>query len=359
MNNDSEKREIYNIPGVVIPPQKSDNGVIIESSNSINSDVNNIDIPSEVINNIPSNENISVVPSTTENIENNVNITNNSLVTDNVNSPVTVTPIKEEKTPINNTNIQNNNNNKPKKNLSTIYLLIIIVLVFTLIFIIYNNYQKEKNTVDPRILLQRTRIVDNNSLVAQRLFDFVNLDGCSSLTDSLVGTLETTKSEDLSPETKNFLAYRLLKKSSFSNASCSSYPNSLHKNDFDNIWYCGSTDYNSNEENTEVFSSDDLSLIVNSLFGDGVYKATSFNVNKTDRFMYNSENENYIYQSYTGNNSCKPLKNTLYKVTMTGDILTLSIKVENSRKNQFLFNYNFIESDNGNYYFRDVVKKVL
>lgn len=366
--NDKDKKVTYNIPGVIIPPQTTENGVVISE------EIDDLNV-GNVINDTTKN-------TTTIQTENNVG----KVVKDNnINNPVQpniqpsiptpVVPAMPYQAPVSQpvdmkvenkvetpvTNKSNGNNKKGK----TPYLLIILILLAFIGYFVYNDYLKPKDKVDPATEWQRKRTANIDSLVVQQLYSYVNLDGCDDQIKFFYNDKESVSLNELTEENRNYLAYRQLKYSSIKKKNCSNYPTSLHKSDNLGLWYCGddvlsstASDYSDNSAVTRVISGDDIKTQVNRMFGADIYRAKTFLVSSSERYLYDSNTDSYILQSFAGENSCKGYTNKLERAYQQGDNLTIVVKVvNNENKKVQLFYYTFVESEDGNYYFNSLKKQ--
>ena len=385
-NTNNENQTIINIPGVIIPPQKTENGTVISSTvddrNEVQKEKDASTVNSAVPNSNPAPRPEDLIPSgdmapvdpTKKGILNasSVNTTNASsnVSSNNANSvnasttPLGTLPINDSSLPpVTTTELDKHGKpikKKKKKSVGTIMVNsslvgIIVLLLMAIGYFVYNDYLKPKPKVDLVKEYQRKRIVNKNSYIVNMLYDFVNLDGCGEQISFFYGSNNSVNLSNLTDENKNYLAYRMLLNKSFSTKNCATYPKALHSNNPLGLWYCGSYDETGKEEETRVFSSKDLKNIVERMFGDGTYKAKSFSVSASARFMYNETNDNYVYQTFNGDNRCTPHTNTLVSASMQGDNLTIVVKVTNNEnKNESLFHYTFTETDDGNYYFNNL-----
>lgn len=365
-NKDQKEKSTYSIPGVIIPAQKTENGQIIESSiDDTNSSIENDQSSSTIatgpeVLNATQVVQTAQVPSTpiTEQVIPPVGIINSndnsSTITDN-----------QSVLPMQNSNQNQDKDQKPKKSKNTIYILIIFLLVIALGFMVYQNYFTPKVEVDPVKEWQRKRVVNTNSLVVQELYNYVNLDGCDSQIDFFYGESENVKVVDLSDEVRNYLAYRQLKHNKIEKKNCGNYQSALHQNDSVGLWYCGdgflsnsSDQYNDQTATTSVISEEAIREQANKMFGEDTYKAKTFTTSNSARYLYDSKLSSYIYQVFNGENSCKGFSNKLDKAYQQGDDLTIVVKVTNNENKAIqMFYYTFTESDDGNYYFKELNKR--
>ena len=94
------------------------------------------------------------------------------------------------------------------------------------------------------------------------------------------------------------------------------------------------------------------------IFGPASYKEENFTVNTTLRYLYDNKASSYILQTTNGKNICKEYTNKLEKAFRKGDDITIVVKVTNKEnKRMQMFNYTFIESEDGNYYFKALNKE--
>lgn len=402
-NENNQNQNIINIPGVIIPPQKTENGVVISSTVDDTKEtigVENISTSNDVTTQTPVSAPVQTtqMPQQTQEAANSVTNVNNpaSLIpngnlaptdptqtankinayasTNSTPQPInTQLPINDASLPkVETTELDKKGRpikkkkDKKKKSAGTIVVNsglvgVIVLLLMGLGYFVYNDYFKPKPKVDPVKEYSRKRTYNINSYIVKELFDFVNLKGCGDQINFFYsGDNIKIKASDLTQENKNYLAYRMLKYSSFEKKNCTTYENAMHASNPLGLWYCGNYDETGKEDETTVFSEADLKDEVERMFGDGSYKAVSFATNASARYMYNEKNENYVYQSFSGDNSCTPHTNTLTDAYGEGDNVTIVVKViNNENKNETLFYYTFTESDDGNYYFNNLTKKRL
>lgn len=364
-NKDQKENSTYSIPGVIIPAQKTENGQIIESS---------IADDSRPLENNQSNSTIATGPEV-PNVTQVVQTTKipSTPVSEQVIPPVGVIDASNHLSPaiesqpvssVQNSN-QNSKNSKSKGGKSTIYILIIFLLMIALGFMVYQNYFTPKVEVDPVKEWQRKRVVNKNSLVVQELYNYVNLDGCDSQINFFYGESESVKVVDLSDEVRNYLAYRQLNHNKIEKKNCGNYQSALHQNDSVGLWYCGdgilsdnSGQYNDQSATTSVISEDAIREQANKMFGEDTYKAKTFTTSNSARYLYDSKLSSYIYQVFNGENSCKGFSNKLDQAYQQGDDLTIVVKVTNNENKALqMFYYTFTESDDGNYYFKELRKR--
>ena len=334
--NNEENVTTINIPGVIVPEQQTENGQVIKSNNVVNNPtVNNVSNPTSTTNNVVSNpvENTEKVNSTT-NLEVNT-------------SPVT--SLSSERVV-----------DAPKKSKNTIYIVIIVLLVAISGVLGYFLFSEYQNKVDPVEAWQKKRNLNKNSLVASTLFQYVNLTGCYEQIRFFYDDTEKVTLADLDSATLNYLAYLQLKYSDIETKNCSSYQSALNQSDADIVWYCGDVNSSDVNSSTKVILEDNLEKQVTKMFGEGSYKAESFSIGNGIRYLYDSKTSSYILQSYNDNgSSCEVFSNTLSFVYQEGDNLTLTVKVKDKNKKIRMFYYTFVESDDGNYYFSSLSKRVV
>lgn len=401
MDKKEENERIeYNIPGVIIPAQKTDSGMIGGSNSSINTvnnvvpnsseniqnstsvsgitaqvSINNDSQVASVVTNInQSDANLSNVVDSSINPAQNINqsvistniISNNSQYPNNTGSQLQT----QNMVIPSNTGVQNNTNDKKMKKKkkngnSPILILIIIILLGVIAYFVYNDYFAPKEEVDPIKELERKRSININSLLVQQLYSYVNLDGCGNQINFFYGSGAPVELKDLTPEQKIYLAYRQLLNKDIRKEYCSTYSKALHKNDKMGIWYCGEEYLNSKSETfndekslTYIIDGDVLKRQVEKMFGKGSYKATTFTTASSLRYLYDQSTSSYIYQTFYGGDSCKGYTNKLDSAYRKGNDVTIVVKVvNNEKKNITMFYYTFRESDDGNYYFSNLIKK--
>ncbi len=408
MNKEEENERIeYNIPGVIIPAQKTDSGIIggqnlsntsvapdVVSSNvvaSSNGVVQNSTPPNGDINQVSINNN-SQVASVISNVNQaNANVLNvagsnvndvqsinqgdvgfsNNTTSGYVNNIGQQLQIQNIGVPSNSdvgnqTTIKNGKTKREKKNGNSSILIFIIVLLMAAIgYFVYNDYFAPKEEIDPVKELERKRSINVNSLLVQQLYSYVNLDGCGNQINFFYGSGAPVELKDLTDEQKIYLAYRQLLNRDIRKEYCSTYSKALHKNDKMGIWYCGEEYLNSkadnfNDENsiTYIIDEDILKRQVEKMFGKGSYKATTFTIATSLRYLYDQSTSSYIYQTFYGGDSCKGYTNKLDSAYRKGNDVTIVVKVvNNEKKNITMFYYTFRESDDGNYYFSNLIKK--
>ncbi len=369
-NKDEKQKTTYNIPGVIIPAQTTENGQVLESSM--------INTNKEINQNLTNTSNVSAtsvapMPNMTHVV--NTNQTPSVPIEQQVippvgiiNPPTSSSNIANQPTQLENSKSKKEKQKSPKSNKNnTLYILIIILLGGIAGYMTYQNYFTPKVEVDPVKEWQRKRTVNTNSLVVQELYNYVNLDGCDNQINFFYGESQNVKVTDLSDENRNYLAYRQLKYNELEQKNCSNYPNALHRNDQVALWYCGagiltSGNNNFNDEMaiTSVISEDSIKDQANKMFGEETYKAKTFAIGNSERYLYDSKLSAYIHQSFYGENSCKGYSNKLDKAYQEGDDLTIVVKVTNNEnKSLQMFYYTFTESDDGNYYFKELNKRKI
>lgn len=362
---DQKEKSTYSIPGVIIPAQTTENGQVIESSIDTSSSINNqtsssvVAVGPEVSNGskvVQSNQIPSTLPKEQTIPPVGMIASNNDSASDKV---------SQSTIPVADSHENSSKKQKPNKGKNTGYILIIVLLLLALGFMVYQNYFTPKVEIDPVKEWQRKRVVNTNSLVAQELYNYVNLDGCDSQINFFYGESENVKVVDLSDEVRNYLAYRQLKYNKIAKKNCSNYPGALHQSDSVGLWYCGdeilsnnSAQFNDQTSVTSVISEDSLKEQANKMFGEDTYKAKTFTTSNSTRYLYDSKLSAYVYQAFYGENSCKGFSNKLDQAYQQGDDLTIVVKVTNNEnKSLQMFYYTFTESDDGNYYFKELNKR--
>lgn len=381
--DDNTKIE-YSIPGVIIPEQNTEHGVIgggttnnnVSANTNINvgnttqnSSINintepqvasitpNVNLKGEQSNNQQEvgaySNNISPIPEMNTNYPNNVNMQQNTNI---------VTP------PPSTTNKKIKKNKKEKKNTNSPFLVFLVIILMGVIgYFVYNDYFAPKEVVDPVKELERKRSINNNSLVVQQLYNYINLDGCGDQINFFYGSGAPVELKDLTNEQKNYLAFRQLLNKDINREYCSTYSKALHKNDKMSLWYCGEEYLQSNSENfndedsiTNIINEDILKKQVEKMFGNGSYKAETFTISTSLRYLYDQTTSSYIYQTFYGKDTCKGYSNKLDSAYRKGDYITIIVKVVNNEsKNITMFHYTFRETDDGNYIFSNLVKKAV
>ncbi|MCI8548228.1 MAG: hypothetical protein HFJ38_05000 [Bacilli bacterium] len=377
MENKKEEKEVivYNIPGVIIPEQMTDNG-IIKGENNLNQTPQPIKNTKEE-NKTPPNPS-QVVSHNNQTITN--SISNQTPIPQTNNIPINqvMTPTKERAQNI--TQIPNNNNLQPpsppinqkkieetpsKNKVIPLLIGIIVMLMGTISYFIYKDFITPKEEIDPVKELQRKRTINLNSLLVQKLYNYVNLDSCKDQINFFYGESNNITAKDLSNETKNYLAYRQLLNKDIKKENCSNYGKALHKNDTTHQWYCGeeylhskTNNFNDETSLTNRIDNEVLKKQVEAIFGPASYKEENFTVNPSLRYLYDNKASSYILQTTNGKNICKEYTNKLEKAFRKGDDITIVVKVTNKEnKRMQMFNYTFIESEDGNYYFKALNKE--
>lgn len=398
VDNTSSSSAGYSIPGAIIPSQVADSGNVIQTSSS-QADITSVK-PSQVTNDVNVVQNgliVSTVPSSTivsqqgseqskegeikiETVlgEQNINQLNGTIsasepityqnTVSNGTSNIGETPVSKK---ARKKKKNKNNDNNGSGATAVTGLLFFLVLAFGggLGYFIYNDYFKAKEVIDPVKEWQKKRTVNVESLVVKELYSYVDLHGCDEQINFFYDDSRTVvNASDLSKDQKNYLAYNQLKHSSLDKKACSTYSVSLHKNDKDNVWYCGdeyasdNTTNNYNDEGalTYVISGDKVKNMVERIFGPASYKASTFKIGSSSRYLYDNKTDSYIFQSYYGGSSCVGYSNKLSGATQKGDILTINVVVTNKVSNSMMkYNYNFKETSNGNYYFVSLQKTAV
>jgi len=359
-NKNNEQNGVYNIPGVIIPAQTTENGQVIESAiNGVNS-ISTNNSTKQTLNSSDNGSkpeilkatNVVNTPQTPSAIVENINVSNSPT------NQINTVPVSVETT----------NNKAPNgKNRSIVYILIIIILLMIIAFLGYQNYLAPKKDVDPVREWQRKRTVNKDSFVVKKLYNYVNLDGCDNQIAFFYGDSKNVKVSDLSDEIRNYLAYRQLRYNQIERKNCSNYPSALHKNDNVLLWFCGDEVLNSKDPNfndltstTLAISEDFIKRQAEEMFGEDTYKAKTFAISNSARYFYDNKTASYIYQTFYGENSCEGYSNKLDNAYQQGDDLTIVVKVtDNESKAMQMFYYTFTESSNGNYYFKELNKRNL
>ena len=314
-NKNEKNKTVYNIPGVIIPEQKTENGEVISSANNIAEQ----EVKEELK---PVEQQIQQVQQPVQQPVQPVIPPQPVPTIQQVNeTPKLVEPV--------------NKNNKKKKFSIKInnYTVIIFVLLLALVYLIYDDFINVEKPLDPVKEYQKQKAVNKTSFVAQQLFDYVNLDGCGEQINFFYNQNQVVKYSDLTDENKNYLAYRMLKHESIETKNCTTYSTALNKNDKEKTWYCGDYANETKEDKTTVIKGEDIEDQVNKMFGDGSYKATTFKTSNTGRYLYDSKTNSYIYQSYDGSNSCDiTYTNILDRVYRQKDQITIVVKTKNNKK---------------------------
>ncbi len=349
MNNDDKNKVTMNIPGVIIPPQQTENGTVV-SSGVQSRVINQQNVNNQVPNNTQSNTTVSS--------------NNTQVVQPNSVNNVTTSNVVPQSNNVVPPSVNNNINQKQKKaknnggsNLLTILLL--LIFMGTTFYLLYDKFFN-KEEVDPVKEYARRKTVNKTSLVVQTLYDYINLDGCYDQISFLYDTKEVVTLSDLTHENKNYLAYLQLKNKHINAKNCASFPDALHSNDVAGLWYCGENNNSDDTNNTTfVINEEELKNQVIKMFGSGSYKNADFQVGNGARYLYLDKNSSYAYQTFYDNTSkCNTYENSLQKVYQQGNNLTLVVRVTNKEnKKMRVFSYVFTESDDGAYYFSKLIKK--
>lgn len=371
--NEEKPKNVYSIPGVIIPEQTTDAGVL-GSNQTVQPPTAQSSTTQSINQNQPSNTNKEIQLNQTyqysEAINNNLNQINQSTTNQQPPQVVTVADntVTVQQPPQKNDSKKKKNKQKDQQNsggataLTGFLFILVLILSGVIVYFIYNTYFKEKQIIDPVKEWQKKRTVNVDSLVVQELYSYVNLHGCKDQIDFFYDSSRNVVNvSDLSNSTKNYLAYNQLKHSSLTKQSCATYSKALHKNDKDGIWYCGDSDTANNykDENalTYVINGDKIKELVERIFGPTSYKAETFNIGTSSRYLYDSNTDSYMFQSYYGGTTCTEYENKLSNAYQEGDILTIVVVVTNKVTNNMMkYNYQFKESSNGNYYFTSLNK---
>ena len=360
----STNSSVYSIPGVIIPEQTTDAGSF--GSNGIKTETVSFEQNLNQINQVNQISQISTspqMPQVATVVDNNVPVMFGQ-------TPVTM-PVQD----VSNSKKKKKKGKKEKNNgggataLTGFLFFLVLILLGVVGYFVYNEYFAYKQVVDPVKEWQKKRTVNVESLVVKELYSYVNLQGCDEQINFFYDDSRTVvNASDLSSSTKNYLAYNQLKHSSLDKKVCSTYSKALHKNDKDGIWYCGdeyassntTNNYNDERALTYVISGDSIKAVVERIFGPTSYKAETFNIGSSSRYLYDSTTDSYIFQSYYGGASCTGYKNQLSSAHQEGDILTITVTVTNKVTNVLMnYNYQFKESSNGNYYFVSLNKTAV
>ncbi|MBO5138810.1 MAG: hypothetical protein J6B89_04175 [Bacilli bacterium] len=379
LDNDSNTSLGYSIPGAIIPNQTTDGGNVIQTVSSA------AVAPSATVTSSQVGSQVGVGQIKTETVLGEQNLTQ-------INSAVALDSVSNQSlNQINNINTsdisvskkESRRNKKRRKKqekknngegggataVTGFLFFLVLVLGFLLGYFIYNDYFKEKEIIDPVKEWQKKRVVNVDSLVVKELYSYVDLYGCDEQINFFYDDSRTTVNvSDLSFDQKNYLAYNQLKHSSLDKKSCSTYSFALHKNDSEGVWYCGdeyvssntTNNYNDERALAYVISGDKIKEMVEKIFGPTSYKAATFKIGSSSRYLYDSKTDSYVFQSYYGGSSCAGYKNQLSSASQEGDIITITVIVTNKLSNAMMkYNYNFKETSNGNYYFVSLNKTAV
>ena len=352
----------------------SDSNIGISTGVSNNMVGNNINLGSNINNTTNSSLNPNVNSNVSSNISSNLtsdtsissNSNFNSSNSNNLNNNMSISTSE-------NTNINDNGNKKKRKSKknnnqsggsATVGLLFFLVLILSgvVIYFVYNTYFSKKEVIDFSTQAEGEKIANINSLVVRQLYSYVNLTGCEEQINFFYDNNKTEIiSSDLTDSDKNYLAFNQLKNSSLEKQACSTYSKALHKNDSENIWYCGELDnlnnYNDEDKYTYLIKGSEIKDNVDHLFGLSSYKPSTFKIGSNSRYLYDDKTDSYILQTHYGSSSCVSYKNQLSSASFSSDILTISVVVTNKVTNAVMkFNYRFKESSDGNYYFISLSK---
>lgn len=355
----STNSSTYSIPGVIIPNQTTDAGNF--GSSGIKTETVNAEQNLKQLDQVT---NVNSVPISQPVIQDNsINSTNVSVSNSGV-------------TPVSNSDNKKSGKRKKKKEekgsataLTGFLFFLVLILLGIVGWFVYNEYFVPKEVIDPVKEWQKKRVVNIDSLVVKELYSYVDLHGCDEQINFFYDdSRNMVNATDLSSSTRNYLAYNQLKHSSLEKKVCSTYSKALHKNDSDGIWYCGdeyasnNTTFNYNDDSalTYVISGERIKSVVERIFGPSSYKAATFNIGSSSRYLYDSTTDSYIFQSYYGGKSCTGYKNQLFSAHQEGDILTIVVTVTNKTTNISMnYNYKFKETSNGNYYFISLYKSAI
>lgn len=377
--NKENKTSSYQIPGVIIPKQVTDSGTILGTNNSDNQlstaqkppvipnqsesqsiyQMQGIVIPSQqtdggkvdAINNVTEQD----IPKPMEKIK--LDTTTPTILPGMPEPPKQEPPKKENTKP-----------KKPKKEGNAkigCLSIVVIILVIAVLYLAYIAYLKTSTTTSQGETALRNQVFNKNSYIIRELYSWVNTSGCNSRNNIFYNEASVVNATDLKEEDKNYLAYRVLKQNDFSKKYCSNYSIALNKNDSEQKWYCGedylykntTTKYDDSLDLTYILSADKLKEQVEKMFGQGEYKSKTFTIGVNNRYVYDKNTESYILQSTDGKDTCSNYTNSLTSVTEDNTSITLHVKVINKNtNNEIKYNYKFIKSDNGNYYFEELSK---
>lgn len=333
VSNQSKYQSIYQMPGIIIPNQQTDGGKI------------------DAINNVREND----IPKPLEKIK--LDTTTPTIL------PGMPEPPKQELPKKGNTKPQ-----KPKKEGNAkvgCLSIVIIILGIGVLYLAYNTYLKPSTTTYEKDRNLINQVFNKNGYIVGELYSWVNTSGCNSRNNIFYNEASIVNATDLKEEDKNYLAYRVLKQNDFSKKYCSNYPVALNKNDSNQKWYCGedylyknaTTKYDDSLDLTYIIPEDKLKEQVEKMFGQGEYKPKTFTIGVNNRYLYDKNTESYILQSTDGEDTCSNYTNSLTSVTEDNTSITLHVKVINKNtNNEIKYNYKFLKSDDGNYYFEELSK---
>lgn len=330
---ESEPKSIYQMPGIVIPSQQTDSGKV------------------EAINNVTEKD----IPKPMEKIK--LDTTTPTILPGMPEPPKIEHPKKAKTKP-----------KKPQKEGNAkvgCLSIMVIVLVIAVLYLAYSAYLKPTNKTSQDDNQLRKQIFNKEGYIINELYSWIETSGCNSRNNIFYNDLLTVSVTDLKDEDKNYLAYRVLKQNDFSKKYCSNYSPALNKNDKEQKWYCGedylykniTTKYDDSADFTYVVSSDKLKSQVEKMFGKGEYRAKTFTTSVNNRYLYDSNTDSYILQSTYAEDTCNNYTNKLISVSEEDNSITLQVKVTNKNtNNEINYNYKFIKSENGNYYFQELSK---
>lgn len=381
-NNNKKDELSYQIPGVIIPEQVTDSGKVVGTSDTkdtLNDIKNNSEESNQSIYDTPGiiipsqNVNGVVIPQKTNMSESTIKEAQDKSIVDYKTPPIlpgmppekpqmekeTSTEQKIGDTPINNSKLK-----KEKKDHHRISLFIIIVLLAGLLYLVYKTYlNSEINTPKSDSELNK-QVFNKNGYLVQELYSWINLNGCNSRNEIFYNNERTVASSSLKIEDKNYLAYRILKHQQLMKKNCSNYPTSLHVNDKDKKWYCGEdylskniTIYSDDDDLTYIINGDDLKKQTEKMFGKGEYQPLTFTTGINNRYLYDQTTDSYILQSTDGEDTCDNYTTALTSVDNNDASVTLHVKIVNeTTKNEIMYHYKFMKTDDGNYYFQELTK---
>ena len=382
-DNNNKKDELpYQIPGVIIPEQVTDSGKVVGTSdtkdtlkdiknNSEESNQSIYETPGIII---PSqNVNGKVIPKKTNVSEDPIKEDQKKPLVDYKTPPILpgMPPekpqIEREKLPeqkIEPTPISDSKPKKEKKSNHKISLFIIIILLAGLLYLVYKTYLNPEIKTPKSDSELNKQVFNKSGYLVQELYSWINLTGCNSRNDIFYNDQRVVASSSLKTEDKNYLAYRMLKHQQLMKKNCSNYPTSLHINDKDKKWYCGedylfksTTTYSDSDDLTYIINGDDLKKQTEKMFGKGEYQPLTFTTGINNRYLYDQTTDAYILQSADGEDTCDNYTTTLTSVDNDDTSVTLHVKIVNgTTKNEVMYHYKFMKTDDGNYYFQELTK---
>ncbi|MBR4619220.1 MAG: hypothetical protein IKO49_07945 [Bacilli bacterium] len=368
MNEEEKKNEsIYSIPGVIIPEQTTDSGVVIKTDNSNTveekKEENQEEEKKESVYSIPG---VIIPEQTTDSgkVEQINNVTPENVykafekeVVDTSTIPIMPGMMPEEK------NVENKQVDKPKKvkregnakvGMLEVLVIVLTIAVFYFVFITYINPPKLSS--DDYIAMNK-QVFNKKGYVISELYDWVNVSGCNGLNEAIYNSLDVVKVGDLKDEEKLYFAYLQIKNKDILENNCSSYSNVIHSNNINQSWYCGES-FGVDDTNavTSTIDSKILKKQVLKMFGPGEYRAKTFNISDGSRYFYDSSSDLYILQTSDINTTCSNISTKLNSVENYSGQVIINVSVKFGNNSEEIRKVRFLKSSDGNYYFDQVSK---